>query len=446
MAPLDRHNDHHHDHGHNHGGMAGEDQSDYLVDPGTEALAAAVRKMFIALKIVMVCVLIYFFFSGLYMVEQNEQAVVLRFGKVVGSYNTRIKQPGWHWAWPRPIEEVVIIPSSSAERQLNVDSFWYYQTDQEKLGVAVKRFGPKLQFVMDGYALTASSSAATVLGTEVAFTGGPSSLAKGQSFVTDYNIAHTRWKVRYSVSDPIRFAEQLWNGTDAGWAEVERLIESLLADAVIVTCANRDIEWILWDAPIQFSSLVQSELSNRLELLEVGLIAKLDLIDRVQPGQVKSAFDAAQSAGVEKKKLVTLATAEASELRNQAYSSSDIMVAQAEAYRKTIVTAAAADAEYIRELLDQIDRTARQRVAETEDDYRSKRRQVAEELLAVAVDQLYQETLREVIGGAEEVFVLNSGEGKSVQWRPILSRDATLKKAETDYDNELGRRGIPGLK
>jgi hypothetical protein len=59
---------------------------------------------------------------------------------------------------------------------------------------------------------------------------------------------------------------------------------------------------------------------------------------------------------------------------------------------------------------------------------KSERKEYEDELLAVTVDQLYQEMLREVIGNADETFVLSATEGATVEWRPVLSRDATLKK------------------
>ena len=40
--------------------------------------------------------------SGIYRVQQEEQGVVLRFGKQVA-----VKDPGLHWHWPSPIETVL---------------------------------------------------------------------------------------------------------------------------------------------------------------------------------------------------------------------------------------------------------------------------------------------------------------------------------------------------
>ena len=49
-------------------------------------------------------------------------------------------------------------------------------------------------------------------------------------------------------------------------------------------------------------------------------------------------------------------------------------------------------------------------------------------MLAVTVDQLYQEMLRDVMNNADETMVLNTAEGKKIEWRAMLSRDVEIKK------------------
>jgi len=49
--------------------------------------------------------------SGVYRVESNEAAIVLRFGRLVGNtYEEQIKKPGLHFAFPFFIDEVIKIP------------------------------------------------------------------------------------------------------------------------------------------------------------------------------------------------------------------------------------------------------------------------------------------------------------------------------------------------
>ena len=54
------------------------------LDPGSQALADALRSSFFIVKIVMVILLVAFLGSGFYTVGPQERAIVLRFGRTVG--------------------------------------------------------------------------------------------------------------------------------------------------------------------------------------------------------------------------------------------------------------------------------------------------------------------------------------------------------------------------
>ena len=72
-----------------------------------QSVALAFRFLFIGVAVMAVAWLA----SGLVSVESGNRAVVMRFGKV-----DRIHDSGLVWAWPRPVETVVLAPSP--ERQL----------------------------------------------------------------------------------------------------------------------------------------------------------------------------------------------------------------------------------------------------------------------------------------------------------------------------------------
>src|SRR5687768_7765630 len=80
---------HGHDHGHSHGG-AGDPFHPRLgapidtseLDPANRSLAEALRLSFAILFIIMIALVVLFLFSGVYKVNENEVAVVLRFGEL----------------------------------------------------------------------------------------------------------------------------------------------------------------------------------------------------------------------------------------------------------------------------------------------------------------------------------------------------------------------------
>ena len=428
-----------HNHDDHHGGHVGHGRSGDLdqtaLDPGQKALSDALRWLFVALKVVMIGVIGMFFLGGFYRVEPNERAVVLRFGRLRGAAAQAIKKPGLRWGWPY-IDEVVKAPAASKVAKLPVDTFWYWQSEQAKLGLKQDRIEQTLQFKRgDGYSLTASRGVARAsregAGDDVGVI-----VSEAEVSGTDYNLVHSRWQITWSVSDPLAFVEQLWDGREATserpnrWYAVENLLVNVLEDAVIVVSANRDIEWIIWDSQKQFELDVEGRMTKRLKSLNVGLQAELYLIDVTTPRQVKGAFDAASRARSDAQERKTIAGGEASEIINEAQAQSDIIIAEAEAYRRKIVQAARGDAEYLDEVLGRIREAVDQRVPATTANYEDRWQETYGELLSQTIDQKYQEMLRAVIGGAEETFVLTVQEGGEVEWRPSLSRDAKIRKRQ----------------
>ena len=144
---------------------------------------------------------------------------------------------------------------------------------------------------------------------------------------------------------------------------------------------------------------------------------------------MKDAFDKATSAYSAAEQLKTLAKIEESKIIGGARAQASIIKSEAQAYSTKLVEAAKADVRYLEEVLEKIEATSHEKVPETEPDYQAKRQQVFDELLAITIDQLYQELLRDVISKAEEVIVLPKTADKPVELRVQLSRDATLGPA-----------------
>lgn len=395
------------------------------LDPANQALADALRISFMILKLVMVFVVGLFIAGGFYQVEQNQRAVELLFGRVQGAGREAIAKPGWHWVWPY-VGEVILIPAPTALQTLDVDSFWYYMTEKEKTLGRVTRAEKTLQIVRDGYSLTSTRRADRALLMDDSDGGG---LGRGERelSVTDYNLVHTKWRIEYYVTDPITFVRNLWDGRKRGWFIVDRLLRSVLSDAVINVSAHRDIDWILWQNTNQFTNDVGVLMTARLDALDVGLTANLILIDKSIPHQVRPVFNKATAALSMKNAMLETAGAKAREIVNKAKAQEKIIIANADAYRKIIVNAAQADAAYIDEVLDKIDSKTRERFPDNVPDCKTRRKQAFNDLLNETVDQLYQEMLREVMAAADETIVMPATAGKQKEVRIQISRDPKIE-------------------
>ena len=80
------------------------------LDPAQQSLADALRLSFGILKIVMIILAVFFLASGVFIVDQKQAALVLRFGRPVGGLrDPTVYEPGLHWALPYPIDRVVTV-------------------------------------------------------------------------------------------------------------------------------------------------------------------------------------------------------------------------------------------------------------------------------------------------------------------------------------------------
>ena len=80
-------------------------QPEVIDDARTRALAEALQSSFKVVRVIMVLLAVAFLGSGITTVESGHQALKLRFGEFKESL-----EPGLHFAWPYPIDEIVQIP------------------------------------------------------------------------------------------------------------------------------------------------------------------------------------------------------------------------------------------------------------------------------------------------------------------------------------------------
>src|SRR5262249_38839671 len=126
-------------------------------DAGSQALSEALRSSFAIVKVVMVILVVVFLASGVFTVPSQEKAIVLRFGRPVGSGDQQLLGPGLHWSWPYPIDEVVHIPISQVQTVTSTAG-WYATTAEAELTQTEGPAGPTLNPAADGYTLTGDNN------------------------------------------------------------------------------------------------------------------------------------------------------------------------------------------------------------------------------------------------------------------------------------------------
>jgi modulator of FtsH protease HflK len=239
-----------------------------------QAVFSALRGSIRILRWGMIGLLIFYLASGITIVRPGQLALIQRGGRLL----PQIYQPGLLFAFPRPFDSVLMVPSKKVGEIILND--WIEQPGQA--------MGRSLSPVKDPYSLTG-----------------------------DTNIVKARFSARYQVSDPIAYLFAARNP--------EVICRGILYDVISKTLAGLSVDDVLTTrrdfVAEQTRNLAQAEI-DRLGL-GIQLIA-FEVSEIEPPAQVLPAFQDVISASVEAKTLIEPANA---------YRASAIPEAQAQAFQ-----------------------------------------------------------------------------------------------------------------
>jgi regulator of protease activity HflC (stomatin/prohibitin superfamily) len=353
-------------------------------------------------------------------VQQDEEAILLQFGKIKGS----VIKPGIKFAFPEPINEIIRIPVKR-ELAIAIDSFWYYETEEEKLSEVKRMVTGPLDPLKDGYCLTRNEGLEGMTG-------------------TDYNIVHSAWTVTYKIDSPMDFFEHVYvRGRQPGEDLLEAaedtlnpLLESLASNAIVRTMVNYSIDEAV-KSEAKIADEVEAVLQDKLDQVQCGIAVTDVRANRiVWPRQVDEAFQASSKARQErdqaridaasyKDKLLTdtggseaerilgqlkqpgLSQAEQEEFVAQLSGQVQSEISEARLYRTKVVEDAKANAEYLQRLLPE---------------YRKNPELV--------LQKIYQDAIEQVLREADEKIFMQTREGLSDEIRLILNRDPNIGKTK----------------
>ncbi len=396
-------------------------------------LNEAFTQAFRVLKVIMAIVVVWFLASGFFQVEQDEQALVLRFGEVQGKPGQRVLGPGLHFAFPPPINEIVRIPTAKVHL-LDIENFWYFQTEEEKLTGKSGRVPQDLDPMRDGYALTRNDP---ISGLDT----------------SDYNIVHAKWQLSYRIEDleaffrnievrPLKPGELF---EDALKDSVNPLLRSIASDAVVTSMVNYTIDEAIVSAP-DISQNIKRRMQDKLDRIQSGIsVAEMRVVGRIMwPRQVDDAFQDSIRAKQGKAKAILEARAYADTILNEAGGAqadrvleqlkaleesdnpaqrkvlldalsgqAQEIISNARAYRTKVVENARANADYLEQLLPE---------------YRKRP--------GLVLDRIYQEAMEQILSGVDEIVIVEPGRGKkSRELRVLINRNPDIKKTKPKQEN-----------
>ena len=325
--------------------------------PGNEAhQAAGMASLTRMLRILFFCFLTliagvfiyYFIFSGIFRVEEQYEAMQLRFGVLkkhaTDTGDSPILQSGkWYWSYPYPVDQVILVP---ANKSISVSTGNTFKAWVNPSGNMTGASGRELRNGVDGY------------------------LVSG-----DMHIFHAEWVVSYRVEDPASYYLNFYDDTKTTAAFYlpsseqvksqdrlrghELMIRNMLADAVLTETANWTTEDLIrtsrtaadgkgGETTIRLEDRIRARLAKLVE--EVGLGIQLQTVTLVgiyqPPVAALQAFNQVNASERNRQTLVQNASTYANQVLAQANATCDRLINEARAYQETVVGNLQAQAQY----------------------------------------------------------------------------------------------------
>ena len=256
------------------------------------------------IKWILLAVVAVWLLSGIYIVNPDEQGVVLRFGKY-----DRTVEAGPHYALPFPIETV----------------YKPKVTQVQRVEVGFRSTGKGNTF-QQGQVRTMPEEAATLTG--------------------DENIVNAQFSVQYQIKDPV---EYLFNVTSQA-AVVKNAAEAAMREVI----GNSLIDSALTDGKLQIQSEATALLQDILDRYKVGVrVLAVQLQDVHPPKEVIDAFKDVASAREDKSRIINEAEAYRNELLPKARGLAAEAENQARAYRETRIRNAEGETQRFLALLNE---------------------------------------------------------------------------------------------
>ncbi len=243
-------------------------------------------------------VLVAYIFSGIYFVSPEQQAVVVRFGRVVA----KGVAPGVHYSLPWPLESVYKLKVLETKR-LTVG---IEMPDQALGRVAAEN---------------------------------PTEYLTG-----DQNLINVRMAVQYAVKDPAAF---LFRSPDLAQL-IARSVESAFAE----TIAAENVDSLLTTGKVAAQNATLARSREILDAYASGVfISSINIENVTPPAEAADAFRESVSARADRDRIVNEAQGSANDTAAKAEGEAEKLVTEAESYRQQRINEAEGDAARFAKLL-----------------------------------------------------------------------------------------------
>lgn len=345
-----------------------KDDSRAHEEAGSRALNDAMRSSLRILKVLMALVAAVVALSGALMVEPNEVAIVLRFGKPAGAGAAQLLKPGLHWAFPYPIDEIVRVPAGQSHTVTSTAGWHAVTPEQQARGEEPQPRGT-LAPGADGYLIAG-----------------------------DGNIFHARATLKYRISDPWQYAFM--------FSSASNVLQALLNSSLIHAAAGVSAESAIYRDKLAFRDAVLAEVTDGIARHRLGVTLDPFDVQVVAPVDVRGAFEAVLAAEQERSQKINEARGYANETTLKAGGQAQAILSEGMSASNKLVLSVSIQAKFFLEQLPH---------------YRAEPALFRRRLLA--------EIMETVIAGAQDTFLLpGSGSGGQRQVRLLLNREPARAK------------------
>ena len=254
-----------------------------------DILQSATRYFGILICIVVIGILC----SGIRVIQTGNQAIILRMGKILGdTYEEQVHGPGLLLAFPYIIDEVIVIPTDQVYQQSVV--------------------------VHDSGAATGRTS------------------ETGYVMTGDNNIAVISASVKYTVSDPVKYALRV--------KELPAVIDACVSSAMVSEAATMRVDSLLTDEKDAFARNILELSRQKLDHIDVGVrLLSVELTKVAMPEEVREIYEQVNSATVQVSTMLGTANQYREKVIPAAHAAADTTISRANASYSERVAAANRD-------------------------------------------------------------------------------------------------------
>lgn len=291
---------------------AAQQPKEKIEEASVQALSEALRSSFVIIKIIMVILVLLFLGSGFFTVRTMEKAIILRFGKPTTEDETALLGPGAHFAFPKPIDEVVKIPLGEVQ-SVETREGWYYTTPAMEAAGNEPPPGKTLNPERDGYVLT-----------------------------SDGGIVHVRGTLRYRIAEPgLRYTFDFDSTTNH--------VKNAFDNALIYAALRSTID--ITKDTTAFREIATARLNELVEKYKLGIIVEQVAVQVIPPRQLRADFDRVLEADVKRSTVINEARSYENQTISKARAEATAKINTAEADRKALVERVSSDVRLFKSLL-----------------------------------------------------------------------------------------------